>query len=136
VRARLGVSAGFAREHTQAVCASFGELLSAEITQVLESDLPPPIAELLRPREEGEPPPHRIARAAAHHTLATGRSGSAHPLSESAPPGAQAHSVAREKNPHGETKISSASGLTQERLDESLATSSPSTRRTISETKG
>jgi uncharacterized protein (DUF2267 family) len=132
VRAREGVSEGFAREHAQAVCASLGELLPAEVKQILDAHLPPPIAELFHTREVGEPPPHGTARA---HTLASGRPGSAHPISESAPRGAQAHSVVRETNPHGETKLSSASGLTQERTGESLASSRPSTRRRISESK-
>src|SRR5262249_35117424 len=38
VRAREGVSAGFAREHAQAVCASLGELLPEEIARMLEGE--------------------------------------------------------------------------------------------------
>jgi hypothetical protein len=52
-------------------------------------------------------------------------------MSESAPHSAQSHSVVCEANPHGETKISSARGMTQERLDESLATAHPDEHRTI-----
>ncbi|MFO0652230.1 MAG: hypothetical protein U0326_38785 [Polyangiales bacterium] len=43
-------------------------------------------------------------------------------MSESAPPAAQTHSVVREENPHGDSKVSSAAGLTQEQLHASLAT--------------
>jgi hypothetical protein len=46
--------------------------------------------------------------------------GSAHPLSSGRAKQAQRGAVA-EPNPHGDTKVSSATGLTQEREHESLA---------------
>ena len=88
--------------------------------------------ELFRSPPSSEPPPeHPVAKKERHHTLATGKPGAEHPLNESRPHAAQAHSVVREKNPHADTELSSASGMTQERLDESLATVQPDDTRTI-----
>jgi hypothetical protein len=42
------------------------------------------------------------------HTLATGRPGSRHPLSEAAPSAGQSDSVVANGNPHGDRKLSSA----------------------------
>jgi hypothetical protein len=66
------------------------------------------------------------------HTLAEGRPGSRRPLAEARPPAGQADSVARTDNPHGDTKLSSARGLTQEREKESIATGSGGSRRPLS----
>ena len=44
-------------------------------------------------------------------------------------------SVAANEDPHGDTKLSSTSGLTQERLHETLATAKPDTHRIIGESK-
>jgi hypothetical protein len=41
-----------------------------------------------------------------------------------------------EENPHADSKLSSAKGLTQERLDESLATAKPEQGRRISRASG
>ena len=126
VRRREGTSAGFAREHAQVVVRALGDRLADETRRRLEQALPGEVAELLRPAEVGAPPPHAEARHAPRlNTLATGRPGSAHPLSEARPPEGQSHSVVREDNPHGESKLSSARGLTQERLGDSLATGRP-----------
>lgn len=56
--------------------------------------------------------------------LSEARPGSRHPVSEAAPKDAQQHSVA-EDNPHGDTKLSSTDGLTQEREHETLAEGEP-----------
>jgi hypothetical protein len=58
---------------------------------------------------------------ATHHTLAEASASSSRPLYAAQPQRAQSESVARSDNPHGETKLSSARGLTQEREDETLA---------------
>ena len=132
VRSREKVSLGFAREHAEVVCRVLGELLSEAATHTLDRVLPEPFAALFRTPNPGESPAdYRVARSARHHTLATGAPGSLHPVSESRPRDASGHSVA-ERNPHGETKLSSATGLTQERLDQSLATAKPDERRKIS----
>ncbi len=104
IRRRSGVNAGLAREQAQVVIATIGRSAAEEVRRRLERALPTGVAELLRPREPGEPPPFS-SRSASN--LAGGRPGSRHPISESAPPGAQAHSVVREDNPHGDTKLSS-----------------------------
>lgn len=132
VRSYEGVALGFAREHAQVVCRAIGELLDDEVRALLDRVLPEELALLFHPRVpvERSPETHH-AHSGSHHTLATGRPGSSHPVSESAPPGAQSHSVARESNPHGDTKLSSAHGMTQESVDESLATSHPNAHRTI-----
>jgi hypothetical protein len=43
------------------------------------------------------------------------------------------HSVAANDNPHGDTKLSSSRGTTQEREHETLAEGHPSSKRSISE---
>lgn len=55
------------------------------------------------------------------HTLADGKPGSRHPLSEANPSHGQSHSVAESANPHADTKLSSSKGTTQEREKEDLA---------------
>lgn len=92
-RLTRGVSLAIARERAEVVLASLGRRASPEIRARLERALPPDLAALLRPRELGEPPPPRLGRG---RTLATG-----------APP-TQRHSVVREENPHGDSKLSSA----------------------------
>ena len=125
---------GAAREHVQIVLGALGELLPEEIERRVERAVEPSIADLMRGAGHLsiEPPPYGIARSSRHHTLATGRPGSEHPVSESPPPGPQLESVAAE-NPHGESKLSSATGETQEREEESLATAHARTDRTIAE---
>lgn len=123
VMKREHVTGGFAREHAEVVLVELFASLAPELRAHLARELHPSVAALLEPPAAGAPPPHeRAAPPAFAHTLAAGRQGSAHPLATAAPPGAQSHSVVREDNPHGDTKLSSTTGLTQERLDESLAT--------------
>ena len=135
VRRREGVSLGFAREHAQVVCRALGETWREDVLGVLDRALPESFAELFRPppsSASAPPPDHRIPHVARGHTLATGGPGARHSLADSRPPGAQAHSIAREAKPHADSKLSSAQGMTQERLDDSLATAHPDARRTLS----
>lgn len=104
VRRRAGVSAGLAREQAQVVVETIGRFAPEEVIHRLERALPAEVASLLRPREAGEPPEPTVMPGRA---LADGRPGSRHPVSESAPTRAQSHSVVREDNPHGDTKLSS-----------------------------
>jgi len=130
IRRREGVRLGFAHEHGQVVCRVLGETLSEELRVRIERVLPESYVELLDPPRDAQPAPdHRGTCLRGHRTLATGRGGSEHPLSESRPQVAQAHSVVCEANPHADTKMSSATGTTQERLEESLATAHPGTTR-------
>lgn len=132
VAAHEGTGRGPAREHAQIVCRGLGEVLPRAARDRVLFDVSPALAALFARAPSYPPPPrHAEASAAGHHTLAAGRPGSRHPVSESEADRAHAHSIAREANPHGETKLSSAGGLTQERLDESLATAHPDETRTI-----
>jgi uncharacterized protein (DUF2267 family) len=133
VQRREAVPFGFAREHTQVVFRVLAELLPETLLAKLGRALPDDIASLFRrPEPPAPPPPHPTTRREReHHTLATGKAGSHHPLSESAPVDAHSGSVARTDNPHADTKLSSAEGMTQERLHESLATSEEDDDRTI-----
>lgn len=132
---REGVSLGFAREHAQVVCRVLSEQLPRDLCATISQLLPESVADLfLRPSSTPPPapPPHGVPHGGErHHTLATGKPGSQHPISEAKPPGAHSHSVG-EQNPHGDTKLSSSTGMTQERLDDSLSTAHPTPRRRIS----
>ena len=132
VRTREGVPAGFSREHAQAVCEVIGGLLSTATRARLEQHLPRAIVDLLRPVNRASMRP-TTSHDARHDILATGRVGSRHPLSEARPSDAHANSVARSDDPHGTSKLSSAPGLTQESLHETLADGRPGPRRPIGE---
>jgi len=127
VRRRERTSAGRARENAEIVLAVLGECMSLDRRRRIARGLPELAAELVRGgRELGEPPPYRAAvRAPRGAPLASARPGSAHPVSEAGPPSGQSHSVARNPSPHADTKLSGAEGLTQERLDDTLAAGRP-----------
>lgn len=131
VARREDVRPGFAVEHTGVVCQVVAEALSPGALHRLRAALPEPIGALFTPREPAERFEH-VHLDPSHHTLAEGRPGSRHPLSESQSERAHAHSVVRADNPHGETKLSSAAGLTQEREQETLATGHPGSSRPLS----
>ncbi len=127
VAEREHVREGFAVEHTGTVCQVLAEALSPAAPHRLQETLPGPLAALFTPR--GAPErfeyPHLEPGG---HTLAEGRPGSRHPVSEARPERAHVHSVARSANPHGDTKLSSAEGLTQEREHTTLADAHPGAR--------
>ncbi len=129
-RALEGTTPGFALEHVQVVCRALGTMLPDETLQRMKRDLPGELASLFNPpAREGEPPLH-ASRPPSHppphrETLAAGHPGFTHTLAESAPAAGQTHSVVREQNPHADTKLSSSRGMTQERLEEDLATGEP-----------
>jgi uncharacterized protein (DUF2267 family) len=130
VAALEDVPLGQAIEHTASVCRALADLLPDPALVRLRHALPSETSTLLAPSAEqasGRPAHHR------RETLAEGRPGSRHPLSEARPPGAQANSVVASDNPHGDTKLSSSRGLTQEREEESLAVGRPGARRSIAE---
>lgn len=129
-------------EHAQLVCQVLGGLLSPSALQWLTQHVPmlarefaaPAIPQVISCVE------HLRSEPAPEHTLAAGRPGGSRPLSDARPTSnqplstgraenAHAHSVARSDDPHGDTKLSSARGLTQEREDQSLARSHRSVRR-------
>lgn len=125
-----GLPEGFAVEQTQIACQLLAEALNGEGRAQLHKHLPVDIAALCVPRETSGPAPeHR--RPGHGHTVASGRGGSRHPVSEGRP-GPQADSVAS-PNPHGDTKLSSAAGLTQEREHESVAEGTVGSTRPLSD---
>jgi uncharacterized protein (DUF2267 family) len=140
VRRREGVMLGYAREHAEVVCRVLAEAVAQASLKRLRKHLPDDLATLFEEPAPPAPAPsrERIRRGNSgttrRRTLAEGRAGSEHPVSESRPAKAQSHSVVREDNPHGDTKIASARGVTQERESESLAEGRPPRpKRTLSE---
>lgn len=123
VRRRELTTAGDAKEHAEMIVGALEDCLDGDLRTRLARALPRQVAEVLLGRPAGdEPPAHRIApRAEKAATLATGRGGSRHPLCEASAPAGQTHSVAGNPSPHEDTKLSSSTGLTQERLHETLA---------------
>jgi hypothetical protein len=123
-----GLPQGRALELLESVAQTVAARLGEEDVAILAKQSPA-IAALFAPRRFGAAPPHappRVApKPAAPRTLAEGKPGSAHPISEARPERAHAHSVVRNPNPHGDTKLSSARGTTQEALAEDLAEGRP-----------
>ncbi|MFT3921877.1 MAG: DUF2267 domain-containing protein [Myxococcales bacterium] len=114
-----------AQEHAELAWRAVMGLCSDETRSRVERELPN-LASWSAGDSASKPPVH----LGSGHTLADGRPGSAKPLAEAQatgralsdadPTGSQADSVA-EPNPHGDAKLSSSRGLTQEREHESLA---------------
>jgi hypothetical protein len=132
---RERTNSSIACEHATAVLEVFARSLDPDARESLSAHLPASIARRLAARSTigtsaGRRPAHDPREPM--HTLATGRPGSLHPLSEARPDTAHAESVARSANPHGDTKLSSTHGLTQERLQETLAEGRPGPSRRIS----
>jgi uncharacterized protein (DUF2267 family) len=101
-----GLTAGEHRELVASVCRVLAEELSNEAIDALTRSLPPGIAKLLVPSSPDVPRASTLHR----HSASV-----AHP------------------NPHGETKLSSTEGTTQEREHETLAEGHPGPRRTLSD---
>jgi uncharacterized protein (DUF2267 family) len=133
VRASEGIRKSLAVEHAEIVCRVLGELFPDALLARLARSLPQ-IATLFLSREEVEPPLSNEERASdAPNDLAEGRPGGSHPLSSANPDQiAHRHSVARSNDPHAESRLSSARGLTQERQGRTLSTGHPGSRRPIS----
>jgi uncharacterized protein (DUF2267 family) len=117
--------------------AAASQLISATCT-VLIDELTPEARERLRaqlPRSIAAELPAAVVPALAHthlgHTLADGRPGSRHPISEASGDRSQSESVVRADNPHADSKLSSATGLLQEREHESLATGQEGSTRPL-----
>lgn len=123
----LGVTTGQARELIASVCRVLVEELSSEAVDTLRVGIPAALAALLVAPVSDEPPP-RPAPGGRRDTLAEGRPGSHHPLSDASSPaaqrGPQLGSIA-DDNPHAATKLSSTTGSTQERRRETLAEGHP-----------
>lgn len=137
---RAGLPRPRALEVTQAVCRALALELRPDVRDRLVAHLGPVTGRLFEVPFEGAPserPLHMSAPppSGEGRTLATGRPGSRHPLSEAHPDSAQTHSVARSENPHADSKLSSAPGLTQEILHETLADGHPGPSKKIADTR-
>lgn len=128
VRRRITLPIGALRERTQVVCQALGWMMRDELRARVLEGLSDSARALFLPREATDPPSHR-ARQSRH--LADGHPATVHPISEARLLSGQSHSIAMESNPHEETKLSSSVGLTQERVDDELATVHPDQQRSI-----
>jgi hypothetical protein len=130
VARELHLPLGAAIELTEAVLQVVGASVDPSLRARLGQHLPRTLAAHLEGRPYSEPPP-RFSRPRAEEpapprtTLSSGRPGSTHPVSESTPRTAHQHSVAENPEPHADTKLSGARGLTQERLHETLGEGAP-----------
>jgi hypothetical protein len=114
------------------VCRALGEVLSPTAHARLHHAVPE-IAALFEVGSEPGVSPHAPLLGEAPNDLAEGRPGGSRPLATANPADlAHRHSIARSDDPHAETKLSSACGLTQEREERSLATGRPGSRRPLS----
>lgn len=130
-----GCELGRSIEHAQIVCRVLvEEVLDTTTTERFKKHLPP-LAPLFELAPSPEPPPRPVHRSpGTPDDLAEGRPGSKHPLADgSARELAHHHSIARSDDPHADTKISSSTGLTQEREGTTLASGRPGSRRPLSD---
>lgn len=108
----LDLPMGPAIELTESVLAVLGVALDDDLRLRLQKHLPASLGSHLEPRPVIVPPGRQVVRASEpppeRHTLSSGRVGSSHPLSESAPKTAHQHSVAANPDPHGDTRLSGA----------------------------
>ncbi|MEZ4336500.1 MAG: DUF2267 domain-containing protein [Sandaracinaceae bacterium] len=122
------VRTGSAVEHVQSVLSVLREALDPDLYRILLHELPEDVAALVPARRSSAPPPGVLqpTHGGVGHHLSDGRPGYAKPIAESAPPPrAQSHSVAASDDPHADTKLSEAKGLTQEREHTSLSEAHP-----------
>jgi uncharacterized protein (DUF2267 family) len=123
-----GASVSRVVEHVQVVCAALGRQLEPELRERLQRTLPAEVAALFAPAPHSTlTTPHlghsqtlAEGQPGSAHPLSSARPGSRHPVSTSTRDDAQQQSV-ENPNPHGNSKLSSSQGLTQEREKESLA---------------
>jgi uncharacterized protein (DUF2267 family) len=137
VRRHERTPAGRSREHAQIVCRALSEALPAEVVVLLTKHVPWLVPLFESPGKTAPPDePERFQGPSRpptfDGTLARGRPGSRHPLSDSRPERAHPESVVRSEEPHADTKLSSAHGFTQEREHETLATGRPGAKRPLS----
>jgi uncharacterized protein (DUF2267 family) len=130
----LGVTLGQARELIASVCRVLIEELSSEAVDALRVGVPTALAALLVEPATGEPPPRR-ALDPRHATLADGRPGSQHPLSD-APGGSEQRGSIADDNPHAATKLSSTAGSSPDRHRETLSEGRPGARYPLSGGRG
>ncbi len=129
-----GVPIKRAIEHAQVVCRTLGEHLPDATVSRLLRNLPE-IGALFAPADVAERVDGSAAPPATHHDLAEGHEGGRHPLADANPAIlAHRHSVARNADPHADSRLSTARGLTQEREEDTLAEGEPGSHRPLSRT--
>jgi hypothetical protein len=112
---------GQAVERIQVVCSALAKRLPAELVVDLMRELPAPLASAFAGgAAHWVPQAERVTRREGARHVSEATLGSAQSLAGGRPRGPQQDSVAA-ANPHGDTKLSSARGLTQEREGETLA---------------
>lgn len=116
---------GRALELFETVCRAIDDTLEGEERAHFRRNLP---GDLIDTFERAA----AAARQGPRHPneLASGRPGSTEPVAEADP--AQDDSVARDTDPHDETKLSESSGMTQERKHRTLAEGEPGSTRSVS----
>lgn len=133
VERRARLTRSHAIEAVQAVLGTLAGGLPEDVATLVRKELTPSVAGRFGPEAtEPEPPPHVRVHPPWTHvrppTLSTGRPGSSDPVAESRPERAQRGSVVASANPHGDTKLSTAHGTTQEQDDRTLSEAGTSRR--------
>lgn len=127
---------GFGIEHAMAACQALAEHADDDLRYRLRA-LPRSLGEFFEGHAATEDGPERLPSPHEHEphrpTLSSARPGPQRPLSEGRPSGGQRHSVAASEDPHGDSRLSSASGVTQERQGRTLAEGKPGSERPLSE---
>lgn len=114
-------------EQVQVVCQALAGQLGPEAVLALQNNLPEDVSALfVEPSRPAPLPSPHLDRS--RHTLAEGYGGGGRPLFAASPDRSQSGSVVSSTNPHGDTKLSTATGLTQEREQETLASAGPEGR--------
>jgi hypothetical protein len=129
VSERLGVPLSHAAELVPSVCRVVDEALDEEGRHHLRRNLPDSLVQTFERSK-----PHEATRlAGVGHTLADGEAGSRRPVSEADV--AEEDSVAADDDPKGDTKLSGAKGIAQERRRRTLAEGKPGSTRSIADKK-
>ena len=126
---------GVVLELVQSALAVLAQRLEPDARAELRAAVSPEWAALLadpRPRSEHHPPAPVPVELGQGDTLATGRPGARDSLAEAAPPAGQSHSVAVEDEPHADTSLATARGISSERDDDSLSKGRPGSRHPVS----
>ncbi len=131
IAALLGMPPGEGREFVLCVLAAIDESQVGEARQHWLRNLPEEVAEAL-PIEKARRPESKTGPAG--HTLADGRAGSRRPIATSSD--TQHDSATSDHEPHGDTKLSTAKGTTQERLGRTLAEGKPGSSRSLADEDG
>ncbi|TNF26302.1 MAG: DUF2267 domain-containing protein [Deltaproteobacteria bacterium] len=114
------------RDHLPAVFGALSEEVGDKDLPRFKSLTPEYLAQLfvIPPPDMGTRPPEYI-HPSHGSSLASGRPGSSRPLSDAAPSRGHRNSIANSDNPHGESKIATATGTHSEQLNRTLATGRP-----------